>query len=580
MALTYVMMRGKVGVINGFLVDAVQVFEGLPGQKKWVNRDILFELSAANIEFLQKTLQGNVIWSKEIKSLVEDIARKRQEQAEVSRLKSIHIPDATDFPFVRKPYAHQMKAFQISRYKKVFALLPEMGTGKTKISIDTMADLYFRGEISSVLIFAPNKVQTQWINEQIPEHLPKEIVYSGVAYQSKSKASLRKYEELLKFNVGLRVLAMNIECLQYENLFNLAVRYLKNDPNNLIIIDESVDIKTPGSVRTKNAMRLRPLSKYRRILTGAPIPKGVEDFYSQFAFLDPDILGFKSFYTFRNHFCVMGGYENKKIVAYKNLEELQAKIDGWSFRILKKDCLDLPEKIYMRQPVPLTPRQAEVYDELKTELISYLKDLMQDQGEDAPFVTAGNGGGLLIKLQQVLCGFVVDNQGNVIDLVSVEENPRIITTARLIKEIEGKVLIWARFTKDIHNLESYFERINVKFVSYHGETSDKKRDEAIDRFRNDPNCKVFIANPAAAGVGLNLAVAGDVIFYSNDFNAHRRWQAEDRTHRIGMKGSCTYVDLYTADTVDLHIIETLKHKKELSETVVDAKTLLKFLKET
>lgn len=572
MSLSYVLVRGKFGVLNGaILAQGSEVFNEMPGYKRWQNREILFELSAANIEFLQTRLAPNTIWSSEAKQLVAQIQQKRKEQEETIQEKQAAVLKDIDFPFVLPPFAHQHLAFQLSRDKYAFALLAEMGTGKTKILIDTAAYLFMTGQIDAVLVFAPNGVHNQWVKEEIPKHMPRCVTYSALDFKARSTKTLKQFDSLLKFNHGLRILSMNIECLQHDRLYQYVLTFLKAFPRNMVIMDESTDIKTPGSIRTKNALALRKYTLYRRIATGSPIPNGVEDFYSQFAFLDPDILGYQSYYTFRNHFCRMGGWENKKIVGYKNIDELQEKIEGWSFRIRKKDCLDLPESIYITLPFTMTAAQQKAYSDMKENFIYELENTE---------ITAVNVISMLNKLQQITSGFIITKEGTAIDLMPLEENPKIKLVDKILKEVDSKIIIWAAFTKDIENLAEYFRRKNVKFVTYYSKTSSAEKEQAKHLIRNDPEYRVFIGNPKAAGVGLNLAVANEVIYYSYTPDSKDREQSKARTERIGMTGSCTYTDLYAVDTINEKILKALNAKKNLSDSIIDAKSFKEFLLET
>jgi SNF2 family DNA or RNA helicase len=131
----------------------------------------------------------------------------------------------------------------------------------------------------------------------------------------------------------------------------------------LIGIDESTTIKNHKAKRTKALMKIAAGFAFRRLLTGSPVTKSPLDLYGQTEFLRPGLLGFDSFYAFQGRYAVlnkrtMGAKSFQQIVGYKNLEELTWRVDQFSFRVLKKDCLDLPEKTYTARYVTLTPEQA------------------------------------------------------------------------------------------------------------------------------------------------------------------------------------------------------------------------------
>jgi SNF2 family DNA or RNA helicase len=574
----FITTRGKAGVVSGTISAAtLDVIRDMPGRKKLVRNDshkseLLFELSATNLEHLFTHLT-EAKWSSEARERLDKIHLLREQEKLSEEAKLQGPPESFTFAYKTKPYAHQAKAFFLSRDKLAYALFMEMGTGKTKVSLDITAYLYMQGEVTSVLITAPNGVHTQWILEQIPAHLPDSVKYKAFDYTSNLTAERKRaLQEVLNYKEGLRILAVNIEALSGEKGLAFIKDFLQSDPDNLWIIDESVLIKNPSSSRTKNCLKLAPLAKYKRILSGAPVTKGIEDLYTQFRFLDPDILGHNSFYTFRNRYCVMGGWENKKVIDYMNVEELSKKIEAWSFRVRKSDCLDLPEKVYITKPVQLTDEQIKLYRELCKE---YLAKLSEND-----HLTVLNGASLIMRLQQLVCGFLPNSEGtHVYHVVPFEKHPRLKAVEDILDLVEGKVIIWARFSHDIYNLQKLLKVLGVSCVTYHGETPQVDRAAAVNNFRREDELspRVFIGNPAAAGTGLNLAVANTVIYYSNDFNASTRWQSEDRTHRIGMTGSCTYIDLISPHTVDEKILYALKNKKSVSDMIIDRDSLVNFL---
>lgn len=351
----------------------------------------------------------------------------------------------------------------------------------------------------------------------------------------------------------------------------------------MMVIDESVRIKTPGSLRTKAAIKFAPLAKYRRIMSGAPVTKGYEDLYAQLKFLHPDVLGFTSFYTFRNYHCLMGGFESRQIVGYRPnaIKELEDKIAAYTYRVTKKECLDLPEKIYMKRLVELTPEQNELYDKLEDELaidMRTLKNIKDNNSISGPEAHQAADTALMsaitrmLRMQQVCCGhFVIESEdgdkknNQVIDVPS----KRIDSLMDCINEAQGKIIVWSRFIYDLKKISEILKKEKIDHVTYHGEIKQQDREANINKFRSDPNCKVFLAQPASGGTGLNLAVADTVIYFSNDFNADTRWQSEDRAHRIGQKNNVTYIDLVSANTIDEEILDSLKNKKSLADALLD-----------
>jgi SNF2 family DNA or RNA helicase len=253
----------------------------------------------------------------------------------------------------------------------------------------------------------------------------------------------------------------------------------------------------------------------------------------------------------------MGSHSFQHIVGYRNLEELTKKIEHFSSRILKKDCIDLPEKVYTIRDIELTPYQKDMYNDIATQAMT----LLQDGG----LVTAMQVITQLLRFQQILCGHLPTNEG---DLVEFPTN-RLTTLIDCIEETSGKVIIWSRFRYDIKKI---YSTLSNKFgedsvVSYYGDTSEDDRELAIQNFQYG-DARFLVANPATAGYGLTLTAANTVIYYANDFNLETRIQSEDRCHRLGQKNTVTYIDFICEGTIDEKIVKSLRSKIDIGAKVL------------
>jgi len=545
----------------------------LPGKKRYVAGTPYFELSRSNLEFLDNRLEA-VIWRGPAANLIQDFRKMREEERE-TRSKRYELLATVAFPYKHQPYTHQNHAFSLARGKVAFGYFMEQGTGKTKVTIDDATDIYLNGgdngKIDTLIIIAPNGVHAQWVNEQVPEHISPVVEWCGAyTVAAPTPEEGRRMGKALAFKQGLRIIAIHIDMMSYPKGVKLLEDLLMSS-NAMLVVDESSRIKDSSSKRTKNLLKLSKLAKYRRILTGTPISQGVEDLYSQFNFLDPHILGFNSFFAFRNHFCRMGGFQNKKIVGYVNEDELKKKIDSYTYRVLKEDCLDLPEKNFIRQEVLFTPEQAEVYKQMKKDFFLEL---------DGGILTARMALTRLIRLQQLIGGFIwrrekKDELGRVVDPEMYQEFPnnRVARTIDIIKEAQGKVIVWIKFEGDFRLLTKALEEAKIGYVDYVGTTPKDKRQSNIEKFRTDPNCKVFLSTPKSGGIGLNLTVASEVIWYSRDFSLENELQANDRCHRIGQTKVVNYHFLVTPKTIDERIDKLLRSKKAVAENLIDIRDL-------
>ena len=259
------------------------------------------------------------------------------------------------YKFKTKPYAHQLKALEMSWNKEVFAYFMEMGTGKSKVLLDNAAMLFDKGKINSVLIVAPKGVYKNWYDSEIPEHLPKHIDRNVVLWKAMiTKEQKSKLDSLFEQNfTKLQIFIMNVEALSTRKGLDFAHQFL-NVKKALFAVDESTTIKNPQAKRTRNIIQLSKLGKYRRILTGSPVTKSPLDLYTQCYFLDPYLLDHSSYYAFRTRYAIMktmnfSGRSVQIVTGYHNLAELSKKLEFFSYRVLKDDCLDLPPKTYMKR---------------------------------------------------------------------------------------------------------------------------------------------------------------------------------------------------------------------------------------
>ena len=468
-----------------------------------------------------------------------------------------------NYRFKSKPYEHQLVALEKSWDKEEFAYFMEMGTGKSKVLIDNIAMLYDKGKINAAMIIAPKGVYRNWLSSEIPTHMPSHIQYKSVLWTaSTSKTKDKEYQSLFETDYNLHIFIMNVEALSTPKGMTFARKFLSCH-NTLIAVDESTTIKTPKAARTKNIISIANLAKYRRILTGSPITKSPLDLYTQCKFLNEHLLGFSSYYSFQNRYACMvdkwfGGRKVSVIKSYQRLDELSKSIEPFSYRVLKEDCLDLPDKIYIRREIELTEEQLKMYQSMKLVAMAALKGKVVK----APHVLTQ-----LMRLHQITCGHVMTETGEIVDI----ENNRLKELINILEEVESKVIIWSHYTHDIRKISAELRKIygEDSVVEYYGETDSEIRQESIDKFQ-DPRSSVrfFVGNPQTGGYGITLTAASTVIYYSNGYDLEKRLQSEDRAHRIGQKKSVTYIDLIAEKTVDEKIVKALRKKINIASEVL------------
>jgi len=478
------------------------------------------------------------------------------------------------YKFKTKPFKHQSRALRDSWDAKYYALFMEMGTGKSKVAIDTMGALYTEGKLNAALIISPKGVYDNWVQGEIPTHLSDEIETNIVRWQPSSAQWFQKQMRTLVYEKfeGLKIFVMNTEALSTPRGAQAAFTFLEANDENIVIVDESTSIKNRSANRTKNIMQLKSLSKYRRILTGSPVTRSPMDLYSQCMFLSVLALNFKSFFAFQNRYALvqkrtMGPRSFNEIVGYRRLDELNKKLESFSNRVLKEDCLDLPDKMYTKRLVPLSEEQNKSYKEMKRLALTKLHN-----GELA---TTQSVLTQIMRLQQICCGHIQDDEGNLVSFA----NGRLKELLDICEEVQGKVIIWATFTYDIQQIaKALRDRFGPEAVAtYYGETPQEERQEIVRRYQDleDP-LRFFVGQPRTGGYGITLTAANTVVYYSNSYDLEIRLQSEDRAHRIGQTNKVTYVDIISPDTVDEKIVKALKEKINLAQQVLgeDARSWL------
>jgi SNF2 family DNA or RNA helicase len=476
---------------------------------------------------------------------------------------------------------HQLQAVQRMVGRRTYALFMEQGTGKTWTLLADAERLYAKGSIDSVLVVAPNGVHLNWVTREIPAHMEGTIV--ARAWRSGAGArDMRALEELFQPRpVGapppLRVLAMNIDALVTKKGCACAERFLLSG-KALIILDESSRIKNPDAARTKALMRLRRMAVGARIASGTPVTNSPVDIFAQMEFLESGLLGTTSYRAFvaeyadvlpNTHPLIQNMVSRNPKAAYaqviarnpdgsprwRNLDKLQRLLEPNSFRVLKKDCLDLPDKIYKTITFELDAQQQRAYDKMQDELRIELGD-----NTELPVSELA----ALIKLQQITSGYVNTPMG--VRYISAD-NPRLKTLLDAIEDVEGKFIVWARFREELDAISDALTDAGVACVQYHGGVSRDNREAAVDQFQNG-DVRVFVGQPQSGGIGLTLTAAETVFYFSNDFNLETRLQSEDRAHRIGTKKNVVYIDIAAENTIDEQITKNLRRKKRTAALVL------------
>jgi SNF2 family DNA or RNA helicase len=327
---------------------------------------------------------------------------------------------------------------------------------------------------------------------------------------------------------------------------------------DMIICDESQRIKTHNAAQSKALHKLGDNAKYKLILTGTPVQNSPLDTFSQWRFLDKNIFG-TSYFAFKAHYAVMGGYGNHKVMGYINKDELIIKAHSIAYRVTKEEALDLPDQIDEMRYCKLEPKAQRVYENIRRENFAELVS-----GE----ISTTNVLTRLLRLSQITGGFVSDDDGDIENI----SNSKLSALSEIIDDVmsaDKKIVIFARFVEEMKAIRVLLEGKDLAYSFIAGEVKMADRGQEVETFQNDPNCKVFLAQIQTAGLGITLTAADTAVFYSLDFNYANYSQARARIHRIGQKNNCTYIHLLVKNSVDEKIMDALAAKKSIAAEIVD-----------
>lgn len=416
-------------------------------------------------------------------------------------------------------YNHQKVALAHLRLNDSFLLDMEQGTGKTIPTLVRICELLESGRIEDALIVCPKAVVGSWE---------------------------RDIEKL-----GMGKWSRWIVITTYEQVWR---REAFRKHWGCIVLDEAHKIKTRTSKRSRCLLEMALDSEYRYELTGTPISNGqLENIWSLMAFLFPEkVKGkraiscklFGSFYDWLDRYAYLNQWHQP--YKYHNVDELQTIIGEHSYRVLKADCLDLPDKL-----------PDEVYDIECGDKRLY-KRLHEDSAIEEFDLLAENSLSRMTKLRQ-FCGGWVNNGQTEIEIPCEKYQ----ALADFVESMGGKKLvIFCEFRNSIDLVSEQLKAMHIKHLILDGRTKDKT---CWKQFQTDKSVQVIICQYQSANAGIDLFAADTILFYEPTLSSNVLEQAKDRIHRIGQTSKCSYVHFITKGTIERHIYHALSHYKDFSD---------------
>lgn len=480
-------------------------------------------------------------------------------------------PAKPKFPYRFPPMAHQRSALaRAVKAGPAFGFFHAMGAGKTFTVINLLYYRHQKGQITGALIICPTPIKNVW-SVEVEKCAPEGADFSVHVFKSGGTKAAETWMD--KSKDSCQVLVVGVEALSQGGARDMASVFLRRHraTGSAVVVDESSKMKNATAVRTKSIIKMGQLADYRYIMTGTPVSQGLHDLYAQLTFLDPNILGIKSYVLFRNLYCIMGGFEGRKIIGYQREEELMEKMRPYVDMVTKEQALpELPPKIYNVTEVTPTKQQRTAMKELE--------DTMAAQQGDLELTTA-TVMDRLTRYQQILGGHFPheDEDGQFKTTPIAGKNPKLEALVQLLEldwETGTKSIIWARFTAErnciLDAIRHKFGEDSVRL--FDGQVSGSDRAQYTVDFQQSDGVRFMVANVTVGGMGQTWTAATHEIYYSNDFSYENRMQSEDRAHRKGQKNSVKYTDIVAEVKADKMILQALARKGDVADMVKDELT--------
>lgn len=494
----------------------------------------------ANIEYIKANLGYFEL---------SDVAMAKVRNYERPSYSRESFPD--EYEFKTEPRVIQRKALNFLWSRDRAALFMDMRTGKTKTVIDWVSALSVWKGARRLLVVCPLSVRETWRSE-FENHCP--VEYSICLLDTKK---VKAFEEWEKSGSPLKVLVVGVESLAAGRAIDHVSFFCLRGSETVVVVDESSKVKNHSAIRTKRVIALGKECKWRAIMTGTPMGNSLVDLFSQYEFLDTDIIGVGDYYSFRARYCVMGGFERKQIVGYQNTAELVELVKPYTFQARKADVFEsMPPKTYIERVVEMTPEQRKVYESVK-----------KGTGEVLQVKTALEK---MLRLQQIAGGFLTEQMDDGSQRVSPvgKSNSKLEELLSVLEETEGQTVVWAAFRAEIDMI--YNALVNRygenQVVKVDGSVNEQDRKKAMALFQGG-EVRFYVGTVSTSGMGVSLSAADVEIYFSNTFSYIDREQSEERAFNERKPLGTLIVDILTNGTVDRHVLKALKLKKDVSEYV-------------
>lgn len=531
----------------------VALTKSLPG-RVWDRNNSVWTIPIGVLEQavnLYKSKGVEVLVSQDVKIALNELQEQNKAMLQKVQVKALDY-DVRSLAYKTTPFTHQFEGIERALQSDNLLLADDMGLGKTLMSITTACirkDKY--GVKKTLIVCGINSVKYNWQQEISIHSYEQGTVFAGknISERLEMLEAWVNNEDTNYFGI------INIESLQKTEILDILTKACKKKIIGMVIIDEIHKCKNPTSIRGKAIHKLN--ADYKLGLTGTPIMNRVEELYNILKWLGAVNMNFTQF---KNYYCNFGGYMNREIIGYKNLEQLRSTLSTCMLRRRKEEVLDLPDKLYKTEYLELDKKSMKLYMGIRQELVKKISEIVLDS----------NPLSKLLRLRQVTGGLLDEN---------TVKFDRVLEILEEAKANKRKVIIFSQWKAQIDALCSYLEANSIHPFVIDGTVKAEDRQAIVNKYQNIKDFAVIAGTIGAMGTGLTLNTAETVIFLDKAWTPADNKQAEDRAHRIGTKHTVNIVSLVCKDTIDEYIENMLVEKQDLFNNIVEGRDTSKESKE-
>lgn len=574
----------KHGVLSGRLTAKLfSAAQNLPGHHKWVDGALVFAHTKANLDKLLAALDDDV-------ELIDSAGRLQELKEAHGQRQPNDMARRVELEYRRKPWKHQTTAVAWGLPRTFGMFRMGVGTGKSYTMTLHGAELFGQNAIDRMLIVTRPIVKDDFLYENLPDTVPKGIRWSAHDITTERKPTWTNVDKS-RFHIGLCTPQL-FTSAKGRKLIDDFVRGGRCG----IFVDEAHDFSNPMAKRTKYLDDVIAQCVVKFFYTGTLTPRGLENLYSQYRLLHEDIIGHGSYTSFKNEYCIMGGFENKEIVNYRSRDRLMSLIAPHTHYVDIRDCFDMPSQSWDKLKYALRREHQDMFNEIANNFTTMLREAKKQLDELIAEFRAGKvSRELAVKkakeameysrvvnsaaAQHVAMRGIMHGWFRPDPLLGPDGKPlpnqppahtlhydRVQPIIDEMLDDRRPIFVWCAYRDDVALVQEAFKLAGHDTgLVIGGMTTDQKR-EVLDLGKRN-EIRAIIGTQGAGGTGVNGQFASVSCFFSNSYSWGNREQTEGRTWRAGQTLPCFYYDSACvtagARAIDAGYTRNLRGKRDI-----------------